>query len=204
MNLKRYFLCFVLYSFIGWLYESVYYTLRHKKPVNTGFLTGCLCPIYGLGAMLDIMLLGDIENTWKLFAAGMLLTCSLEYAVSWILEEIFGTRWWDYSTWPFNIHGRVCLLGGLAFGTMSVLLVKFIHPAAVRYISFLSVRTVNLVCMLSAAAILSDLIVTVRDREKFDKKLWFVDTHPGMAGDGFVTRHTRAVIQYIRDYINNR
>ena len=115
MNMCRYFLCFAVFSFIGWAYESLYYTIQQRKWVNSGFLNTCFCPIYGIGAMLDLILLGWIENTYVLFIAGMFITSVLEYFVSWLLESLFHQRWWDYTNWPVNIHGRVCVMAGAAF-----------------------------------------------------------------------------------------
>lgn len=205
MNISRYFLCFVFYSFIGWVYESCYYTLRHKKPVNTGFLYGCLCPIYGIGALLDVALLGKLENPWQIFIAGMLLTGTLEYFVSWLLEEIFQTRWWDYSEWPFNINGRVCLLAALAFGTMGVFLIKFLHPATTHYLMSMNDQTVNLICGALILIILSDLVITVRNSESFEEKLWFVPLHKGtVIREVHKRSRISELIKRIADYINWR
>lgn len=195
MDIYRYFICFVLYSIIGWLYESAYYTVRYRRLVNTGFLNGCFCPIYGVGGLLIISLLGHIENTFRLFLAGMLLTCTLEYLVSWTLEEIFHTRWWDYSAWPLNIHGRVCLIAGLAFGTLSVILVKVLHPVVVSFVMGLSENAVHFICVISMAAILTDLIFTLKNSDKFEQKLWFVDMGPGILTDGGRRRQRRIMMQ---------
>lgn len=183
MDIYRYFICFILYGIAGWMYESAYYTLRYRRPVNTGFLNGCFCPIYGIGAVLIIIILGRIESLPMLFAAGMFLTCTLEYIVSWALEEVFHERWWDYSSWPFNINGRVCLTAGLAFGVMTVLLVKIIHPAVISYISQLSGRAVMFWCIIAAAALVTDIVMTMRHADSFEKKLWFVDMGPGVFRD---------------------
>ena len=104
MSFCQYFLCFAVFSFIGWAYETVYYSIQQRKFVNSGFLSTCFCPIYGMGAMLDLILLGWIENPLILFFAGMVVTCSLEYFVSWLLETLFHKRWWDYTGWPGNIN----------------------------------------------------------------------------------------------------
>ena len=88
-----------------------------------------------MGAMLDLILLGWIENPLILFFAGMVVTCSLEYFVSWLLETLFHKRWWDYTGWPGNINGRVCLIGGIAFGTFTVALIKLIAPVTLPSIS---------------------------------------------------------------------
>ena len=69
MSFCQYFLCFAVFSFIGWAYETVYYSIQQRKFVNSGFLSTCFCPIYGMGAMLDLILLGWIENPLILFFA---------------------------------------------------------------------------------------------------------------------------------------
>ena len=141
MNVCRYFLCFAVFSFIGWAYETVYYSVQHKKWVNSGFLSTCFCPIYGIGAMLDLLLLGSVKNTFALFAAGMVVTGSLEYFVSWMLERLFGRRWWDYTDWPLNINGRVCILSAAMFGIGTVALIKFIAPFTFGMINRIDIPT---------------------------------------------------------------
>lgn len=40
--------CFIIYSFLGWIMESVFRSFCEKKVINTGFLIGPACPIYGV------------------------------------------------------------------------------------------------------------------------------------------------------------
>ena len=42
---------FLIYSCFGWLLESITKTISQKKFVNSGFLFGPFCPIYGTGAV---------------------------------------------------------------------------------------------------------------------------------------------------------
>lgn len=174
MNMCGYFLCFAFYSFVGWAYESAFYTIQQRRLVNSGFLNGCWCPIYGIGAFLDLIILGNIASPIKLFFAGMFLTCGLEYIVSWALEMLFGKRWWDYTGWPLNIGGRICIIGGVAFGTLSVLLVKYIAPFTMELILSLSDKTVVGLTVLIAAAMFFDLVLTIKNMDKSDEKLWYV------------------------------
>lgn len=174
MSMGCYFLCFALYSFVGWAYESIFYTIQQKRFVNSGFLNGFWCPIYGVGAFLISGFLGGIENTLHLFLSGMVLTCALEYAVSWILEKRFEKRWWDYTGWTLNINGRVCLIGGLAFGTFTVLFVKYISPFTTELMLSLNSRTVTMLAVLTAVAMVFDLFLTLKDMDKIDEKLWYV------------------------------
>lgn len=126
------YLWFLFYSFFGWVYESMICSIASGKLINRGFLTGPVCPIYGVGALLLIGVLSPIRSPVLLFFAGMLLTCSLEYFTSWLLEKLFHARWWDYSHYRVHLNGRVCLLGALVFGIFSVVLLFLLHPLVVR------------------------------------------------------------------------
>ena len=122
-TIETWFLWLMIYSIIGWVYESTICSIGHRKLINRGFLNGPVCPIYGTGAVLVLLVLGRIQNPVLLFFAGALVTCSLEYLTSWLMEKLFHARWWDYSKRKFNIGGRVCLIGAVVFGAFSVVLV---------------------------------------------------------------------------------
>ena len=53
---------FIIYSFFGWVMESILKTYLQKKPVNSGFLYGPFCPIYGFGAIFMLLFLQG--NIW--------------------------------------------------------------------------------------------------------------------------------------------
>lgn len=164
MLVCRYFLCFVFYSFLGWCCESVYCSIAQGKLVNRGFLNGPLCPVYGFGALLVILLLrGTEQNVAALFFSGMLVTSVLEYLTSWLLEKLFHMRWWDYSHYKFQINGRVCLLNSMMFGGLSVILMLVLRPFTERVVDALSPVAAGLLTGLLAGLILADIFVTVRD-----------------------------------------
>lgn len=129
--MAKYFIWFIIYSFIGWTYETTLYSARQGRFVDSGMLYGCICPIYGLGALMVVFLFGGVQSPVLVFIGAAVATCALEYVVSWVIERMFGARWWDYSDWPANINGRVSLFSGIAFGIMSTLLIKSLHPALV-------------------------------------------------------------------------
>ena len=156
-------LWFILYSFTGWVYESVLCSVMERKLINRGFLNGPVCPIYGTGAVLVIaVFFGRTENLLILFFGSVLLTCSAEYLTSVVLEKLFDTKWWDYSGHRFNIKGRVSLTGALAFGTFSVVLVLYVHPLIYDFTVMLPVP----VRVISGAVVVfllsADLFFTVR------------------------------------------
>lgn len=186
MNLCRHFLYFAIFSFLGWLYECVYYTVQQKKLVNSGFLSTCFCPIYGIGAMLDIILLGKIENTALLFFTGIFLTCTLEYFVSWLMEKLFKKRWWDYTDWPGNINGRICVFGGIAFGLFTVMLIKFIYPTTADFVNKMSVTSIRVATILIAFVMVIDTIKTIKDMDT--DSLPYLERQAEIAEEIFVGR----------------
>lgn len=160
LTIAVWFLFFIFYSFSGWLYESALCSIREKKLINRGFLSGPLCPIYGLGAVFILLILGNITNIFTLFIAGSVITCTLEYISSIALEKLFNAKWWDYSSYPFNIKGRVCLWGAIVFGAFSVVLVRFIDPFVRAWLISMSSRHIYILSVFLLAALLADIIFT--------------------------------------------
>lgn len=98
---------FIVYSFFGWVMESVLKTVIQKKPVNSGFLYGPFCPIYGFGAIIMFAFLNSFkENIIILFIIAFFVLSLWEYVVGWALERIFNTKYWDYSQNKFNIRRK--------------------------------------------------------------------------------------------------
>ncbi|MCI8870100.1 MAG: putative ABC transporter permease [Lawsonibacter sp.] len=162
--IEKIFLWLMIYSFFGWVYESILCSITSGSLVNRGFLNGPVCPVYGFGALVVILAFWwepDIR-VWNLFFSSMVLTCTLEYLTSWAMEKLFHARWWDYSQYRFNINGRVCLLGAVAFGAFSVLLIKVVHPRVSAFVDGFSPAAITAA---SAALFLTgavDCMVTVR------------------------------------------
>lgn len=122
-SIVNYILFFFLFSFVGYVWEVLLYLIRDGVLVNRGSLYGPWLPIYGSGGVAILILLKKFrEKPVKLFLATMLLCGIIEYTGGWLLETFKGLKYWDYSTYFFNIQGRVCLeclivfgLGGCAF-----------------------------------------------------------------------------------------
>ena len=80
---------FFVYSFIGWLLESIYKTILQKKVVNSGFLLGPFCPIYGFGALIMYLSLRNLTNNiFVLFLFGLIVLSIFEYIVGVFLEVV--------------------------------------------------------------------------------------------------------------------
>ncbi len=168
--MARLFIWFMLYSFIGWSYETTLYSVKNKSFVHSGMMYGCYCPIYGLGALMGIYFLSGVKSVALLFFGSVIVCGALEYAASWLIERIFGARWWDYSDWPFNINGRVCLFGGIAFGAMSLLLIKRLHPAVEAITAMFPDQLIRLAAAVLFVIFAVDLLATANRCRNMERK----------------------------------
>lgn len=130
MSLAQLIYFFTIYSFIGWLVETIYVSYKSQKFVNRGFLFGPFCPIYGFGAISVIILVSPLSNhNIFLFLAGaILVTSSIEYLTGVLSELLFQVNWWDYSKEKFNLNGKICLRNSLYWGALSFFFITFFNP----------------------------------------------------------------------------
>lgn len=131
-KLQQLFWYFVIFSIIGLLLETIFcYITTGVLESRKGLIWGPFCPVYGVGAVVLIILLDQVDqrNYFKLFLYGFLIGAVVEYILSYGLEAIYGTRFWDYSYTGKDINGRICVLYSLFWGILAILLMKIIRPA---------------------------------------------------------------------------
>jgi len=159
----RWFLLFLIYSFIGWIIEMVIYLRRYKKVVDRGFLIGPYLPIYGIAVVLMIIFLRKYsDDIITLFCMGAVLCSIVEYLTSYIMEKLFRARWWDYSDRRFNIEGRVCLKNSVLFGLGGCLVIRFVNPFLTFVFSYFSVDTINTAAVIFLVLFIIDVCVSCK------------------------------------------
>ncbi|SHI19888.1 Uncharacterized membrane protein [Sporobacter termitidis DSM 10068] len=163
MHFMSLFLWFVIYSFIGWAWETVLFTVQEKRFINRGFLNGPLCPVYGVGALLLLWALNHkTGDTLLLFLAALVLTTALEYLTALLLEKLFHAKWWDYSMFPLNFQGRISLISSVVFAVMAVLLIRYIHPFVSGLTGQISAGAKQVFFFIFTLYLVIDLALTVR------------------------------------------
>ena len=55
---------FILYSFMGWVVESIYMSFCNRKLTNRGFAFSPFCPIYAVGALSVYGMLRPLEGQY--------------------------------------------------------------------------------------------------------------------------------------------
>lgn len=172
VNLYEAMWIFVVYAFLGWCAEVAFAAVDSGKFVNRGFMNGPYCPIYGVGVLVVVWVLTPLkDNTLILFGGSVLLTSLLEYIVGFLLERLFGNRWWDYSNMPFNIRGYVCLKFSLMWGLGCMLIMDMVHPAIYRWIQWMPQKAGTVFLAVFLGGFLADLCVTVNTVLKLNAKL---------------------------------
>ena len=127
-NLSQWVLFFFLYSFLGWIWESCYVSVRKHRWVNRGFMHGPMLPLYGSGAMVVLIVTIPVrDNILLVFLMGMIGATILEYFTGITMERLFHVRYWDYRNLKVNVRGYLCPLASWCWGAFSSLMVKVVH-----------------------------------------------------------------------------
>ncbi|WP_051604896.1 putative ABC transporter permease [Lachnobacterium bovis] len=165
MIIAKFFVWFLIFSIIGWIYESIYCTVKSHKWENRGFLFGPVCPIYGIGGigcsfLFSGMFLKDMSNL-EIFIYSCLGSMVLEYSTSWILEKVFHAVWWDYSETPLNLNGRICLPATLGFGFGGLMVIHYIFPFVDKMTRNVGEIPMTLMAIVGSGIISADIAVTI-------------------------------------------
>ena len=153
---------FILYSVLGWVMESIFRSICERKVINTGFLKGPFCPIYGIGANIMFLFLEGFENRpIILFFIAIIVLTAWEYVVGVFLEKVFHTKYWDYSDHKINFQGRICLTNSFFWGILGVLFVKYIHPFVQEMINKIDTGLLNYILAILFIVFVTDTIVSI-------------------------------------------
>jgi uncharacterized membrane protein len=156
-----YILMFFIISFIGWIWEVGYAFLQNFTFTNRGSFYGPILPIYGSGGIVVLILLKKTRKVpWLSFLLAIAICLTIEYVTGWYLEKTTGHKYWDYSMMPFNLQGRICLYGGLAFGIGCLFVIYFIGPALYAMLSRIPDKVKWPVAGLFVAGFICDIVVS--------------------------------------------
>lgn len=128
---------FLITSLLGDIIETFYVRLRGGVWMRrSGLVFGPFSVVWGIGAVvLTIVLyrLRDREDRW-IFMGGFLMGGVYEYTSSLVMEALFHTRFWDYSSMPFNIGGRTNVMYMFFWGVLALIWIKLCYPVMSREI----------------------------------------------------------------------
>ena len=155
-------LIFFCMSFIGWFWEVSSHVILYHSFANRGVLHGPWLPIYGVGGLLILILLKKFrEKPAVEFVLAVILCGVVEYFTGLVLELTHdGQRWWDYTGFFLNLHGRICAEGLLAFGIGGMIIVYFVAPFLDNYFRKVKLQIIIPVCVALMVIFISDQLYT--------------------------------------------
>lgn len=154
---------FIIFSVIGLFIETIYcYITTGVLESRKGLIWGPFCPVYGVGASLLILLLNRFKDSKiKLLIYGGIIGDVIEYLMSYGLEAIYSTRFWDYSYTNFHLNGRICLVYTVFWAILSVLLISFVKPLIDKCMSKINFKFINVIEVLITIFLIIDVLCTI-------------------------------------------
>lgn len=103
---------FIISMMFGWVLDSLYRSIVDRRWVNAGYFVGPICPIYGFGALLLLLMVYFLEGQPLLLRCAVYFAglSAVEFAGGVFTVRVLRVRLWDYSDAPFNLMGHVDLL----------------------------------------------------------------------------------------------
>lgn len=152
---------FIIFSVLGMIVETLFgFATMGIWECRKGFVFGPFCPIYGLGATLIIAALERFkESGLKIFIYGMIAGAVVEYFVSFVLEAMYGARFWDYSYLPYNLNGRICVRYSSYWGFLSMAMIYLVKPRIDKLINKIPKK--ETIAKIMAIILIVDTILTV-------------------------------------------
>ena len=137
MTFYKLFWVFFIGCFAGVVLETIYCLIqRGHYESRVGLIYGPFNLVYGVGALCLSGALYRFRNRGRVFSfvGGFIVGSVVEYACSWFQEVCFGSTSWDYSSMPYNLNGRICLLYSIFWGILGIFWIKDIYPRMAKWI----------------------------------------------------------------------
>ena len=145
---------FLIYSFVGWILETIFAITKQRKIINRGLINGPFCTVYGFTGVLITVALKDLSGVW-LFLFSAIYASVIEWVAGKIIEKICHERWRNYENNKFNLGGYISLQTSVLWGALGFIAVTFTNSLlidAYKLIPFMVIRIILIVVVVALAA----------------------------------------------------
>ena len=179
----RLFFVFLVFSFLGWIWEIIHVSMLAGELVDRGFLFGPVCPIYGLTMVIAYLLIGmpkkpkgilkSTAGKWyqyPLYAvAAITLPTLVELIVGYGCEKLFDIRLWDYSHYvttingqdiPLHFMGYIALPISLIWLVLIFVVMGFFFPALLKLTERIPPKATKITAILFGTIMAVDIIAS--------------------------------------------
>lgn len=161
-HLIFYTLIFFIYSFIGWIIETVWGILKHKRFTNKGLINGPFCIIYGISAVFITIFLSDLNGIW-LFLFAMVWATVFEWISGHLIERLFHEKLWDYSDFKYHLEGYISVPSSLLWGILGYAGIRFFNPlinlVTTLFHNILGITVLVVLCVLLCIDVLASYMI---------------------------------------------
>lgn len=154
---------FFIGAFLGDITETVFCLITMGRLMSrSSVVYGPFSIVWGLGCSLLTLFLYRYrgKSDRSIFLAGTLLGGAYEYICSVFTELVFGTVFWDYSGFAFNLGGRINLLYCFFWGIAAVIWLKGIYPLLSRWIERIPRRAGTILFNILIVFMLVNIVVS--------------------------------------------
>ena len=134
---------FVVGAFLGDVVETLFCRITAGVWMSRSSLVwGPFSVVWGLALVLASILLrgSEHQSESRIFWFGVILGGAYEYVCSAVTELLFGTVFWDYSGFKFNLGGRINLLYCFFWGIAAVTWMRYGYPLVAKCMGKLKSR----------------------------------------------------------------
>ncbi|MGL5677626.1 MAG: putative ABC transporter permease [Cellulosilyticaceae bacterium] len=135
LNFYKLFCIFFIGCIVGVVVEVLWcLATRHYYESRVGLIYGPFNLVYGFGALAMAVGLYWMRHKrdFTIFWGGVVIGSVIEYICSWVQEIMFGSISWNYTSFPFNLDGRINLLYSFFWGILAIIWIKFIYPLMMK------------------------------------------------------------------------
>lgn len=150
---------FFVYSFLGWIFETVVAALKQKRFVNKGLVNLPFCVIYGEAAVFITIFGKELQGIW-LYLGSVILITVFKWVAGHLIEKMYHERWWDYSDRRWNIEGYVSLIDSALLGIIAVIMMKWGNVLLVKLFDMIPQIIGKIVIWTLFVLLLIDVAVT--------------------------------------------
>ncbi len=164
---------FFIGAFLGDITETIFCLLTTGRLMSrSSVVYGPFSIVWGLGCALLTAVLYRIKNKSDsyIFVAGTLLGGAYEYVCSVFTELVFGTVFWDYSGFRFNLGGRINLLFCFFWGITAVIWMKLLYPKLSSWIEKIPVKPGKILCNAFIVFMIFDILISGAALARYEQR----------------------------------
>ncbi|GAA0795192.1 hypothetical protein GCM10008910_13590 [Faecalicatena orotica] len=154
---------FFIGAFLGDIVETIFCLATSGELMSrSSVVYGPFSIVWGLacGLLTAILYKYRDKSDRYIFIFGTVLGGAYEYICSVFTELVFGTVFWDYSDFAFNLGGRINLLYCFFWGIAAVIWMKAVYPVLSGWIEKLPMRAGKILCNLMIVFMIINILMS--------------------------------------------